>query len=80
MDPILGSVGEQVRRLRKARGLTQRAFGATIGIDPNLLGRIERGEQNLTVRTLARIAAGLDVDLTDLVRVVPRSALRASLF
>lgn len=75
MDPILVMVGAQVRCLRKARGLTQAALGQTIGINPNLLGRIERGEQNLTVHTLARIAAGLDVTLGELVRTCPHPRL-----
>lgn len=75
MDPILAMVGAQVRHLRKARGLTQHAFGQRIGINPNLLGRIERGQQNLTVLTLARLAAGLEVRLVDLVGHVPPPTL-----
>lgn len=75
MDPILAMVGAQVRRLRKARRLTQATLGQTIGINPNLLGRIERGEQNPTLLTLARIAAGLDVALDDLVETCPRPRL-----
>lgn len=71
MDPILAMVGAHVRRLRKARGLTQGALGQAIGINANLLGRIERGEQNLTVLTLARLAAGLEVGLSDLVQACP---------
>lgn len=71
MDPILVETGAQVRRLRQARGLTQGALGAAIGINPNLLGRIERGEQNPTLLTLARLAAGLQTTLADLVRTCP---------
>jgi transcriptional regulator with XRE-family HTH domain len=68
MDPILAMVGAQVRRLRTARGLTQIALGQRIDINPNLLGRIERGQQNPTILTLARIATGLQVELIELIQ------------
>ena len=71
MEPVLATIGAHVRRLRKARGLTQGALGQAVGINANLLGRIERGEQNLTVLTLARLAAGLEVSLSDLVQDCP---------
>lgn len=77
MDSILATVGAQVRRLRKARRLTQAELAQTIDINPNLLGRIERGEQNATILTLARIATGLDVGLAELVSPCPHSSLDA---
>lgn len=75
MDPILVIVGAEVRRLRKARRLTQATLGQAVGINPNLLGRIERGEQNPTLLTLARIADGLDVTIGELVQSCPRPRL-----
>lgn len=75
MDQILEMVGAQVRHLRKKRGLTQLALAQAIGIDRNSLARIERGEQNLTVTTLAQIAAGLDAGLVELVQFAPRPVL-----
>lgn len=71
MDPVLVKIGTHVRRLRHARKLTQDELGQMTGVNAELLGRVERGEQNLTVLTLARIAAGLDVTLVDLVEAVP---------
>lgn len=49
-------VGENVRSLRKARGLTQEALALAANIDPRYLGGIERGEENPTVMVLGRIA------------------------
>lgn len=73
MDPILVMVGAQVRYLREARGLTQAELGHAIGINLNLLGRIERGHQNATLLTLARIADGLGVTVRDLLEDGPLS-------
>ena len=74
MDPILVTIGAHVRRLRKSRGLTQALLAQTVGINPNLLGRIERGDQNPTVLTLWKIAEGLGVTLGDLVEPSPPRA------
>lgn len=55
-----------VRRLRKARGLSQEALAGEAGIAMRHLGRIERGEGNPTVSVLARLAEVLGVQPTDL--------------
>lgn len=59
-------VGTNVRRLRKARGLSQEALAGEAGIAMRHLGRIERGEGNPTVSVLARLAEVLGVQPTDL--------------
>ena len=67
MDPILSTIGANIRRLRMLRGWTQTQLATVIDSDANLLGRIERGQQNVTLLTLARIARGLEVELDTLV-------------
>ena len=54
-------VGANVRRLRKARGLSQEALAGEAGLAMRHLGRIERGEGNPTVGVLVKLAAVLDV-------------------
>lgn len=54
-------VGQNVRRLRKARGLTQEELAYGAGIDTRYVGGIERGEENPSVAVLVRIAEVLDV-------------------
>lgn len=71
MESIQAIIGAEIRRLRKARQLTQTAFGQKIDMHPNLLGRIERGGQNITLLTMARIAAGLEVSIATLVLACP---------
>lgn len=56
-------LGEQVRRLRETRGISQEGFAALANIDRAAYGKLERGEANLTLLTLARVAAALEVDL-----------------
>jgi transcriptional regulator with XRE-family HTH domain len=59
-------VGRNVRRLRKARGLTQEALAHGAEIDTRYLGGIERGQENPSVAVVARIAAVLGVQPAEL--------------
>lgn len=54
-------IGENVRRLRKAKGLSQETLADASDIDVRYLGGIERGQENPTVAVLGRIAAVLEV-------------------
>jgi transcriptional regulator with XRE-family HTH domain len=59
-------LGRRVRALRKKRRLTQEQLGERAGIAAKYLGSLERGRENPTVRTLAKIAKALGVELTEL--------------
>lgn len=54
-------VAANLRRLRKAQGLTQEELAHLAEIDRSYLGAIERGEYRLTVVTLGKLASGLRV-------------------
>jgi transcriptional regulator with XRE-family HTH domain len=54
-------VGENVRRLRKERELTQEKLAMEVGIDLTYLGGIERGRRNPSVDVLGRLAGALGV-------------------
>jgi len=57
-------LGGELRRARKARGLTQRQLAERLGTDAPYLSRLEHGEKNLTIAQLARIADALDTGLS----------------
>lgn len=59
-DGVLLRVGEVIRQKRKALNLSQEAFADEVGIDRAHMGRIERGERNVTFLNLLRIARALD--------------------
>ena len=61
-------VGRNVRRLRLAAGLSQEAFAHACGLHRTYIGGVERGERNITLATLAKIAAALDASPLDLLR------------
>lgn len=55
------TVGRNIRRLRRERGLSQEDLAAEIGVHRTYMGGVERGERNLTLRSLERLAERLGV-------------------
>lgn len=50
-----------LKHYRQLRGLTQAALAATMDVDRAHVSSMERGQQNVTLQTLQRVAAHLDV-------------------
>lgn len=59
-------IGQNVRRLRTERGLTQEKLALDVGIDLTYLGGIERGSRNPSVDVVGRMAMALGVHPKDL--------------
>lgn len=62
----LAVFAENLRRLRKQAGLSQEELGARAGIQMADISRYEGGGRDPRITTLARLAAALDVPLTEL--------------
>jgi len=56
---IIATIAANVRRARKAAGLSQEALAHQAGLDRTYVSQVERGRRNLTVTALARLAAAL---------------------
>ena len=54
--------GPRIRRIRKAKGLTQTAMAEGLGISPSYLNLIERNQRPLTVQLILKLAAVYKVD------------------
>lgn len=59
-------VAAQVRRHRRAQKLSQEALGERAGIHRTYIGEIERGQANITVDHLQKLADALHIDVTEL--------------
>lgn len=62
---ISNLVGRRMKRVRKVKGLTQEEIADRLGIHWTTYGRIERGESNISLRGLYKIAKVLKVKLRD---------------
>ncbi|PCK21878.1 MULTISPECIES: helix-turn-helix domain-containing protein [Rhodococcus] len=61
-------VGRNLRRYRLERGYSQETFADVMGVHRTYMGGVERGERNLTLQTLEKIAEVLKVEPISLLR------------
>ncbi len=67
-DDCAREFGRRVRALRERLGVSQEALGERAQLHRTYVGRLERGELNPSLHNILRVATGLGVDATDLVR------------
>jgi transcriptional regulator with XRE-family HTH domain len=65
-DSTLVAVGAAIRAARQKAGLSQEVLAADSGLDRSHVGGIERGEHNITLISLVRIAGALNCSGADL--------------
>ena len=64
-----GALGTRVRALREAMGLSLRDLAERSGVSPPMLSQVERGETSPTLAIAEKIAAGLELTLSQLLRL-----------
>jgi transcriptional regulator with XRE-family HTH domain len=75
LDAAKRSLGEGIRARRNALGISQEGLADRSGVHWTFVGQVERGERNLSLQNLLKLAAGLGVDPGELVQgLVERSA------
>jgi transcriptional regulator with XRE-family HTH domain len=65
-NPVLIKLGQKIRLIREHKGFSQESVALASGIDRSYFGGIERGEHNVAVVNLEKIAIALDVKIKDL--------------
>lgn len=60
---ILKNFGYTVRKLRKERGLSQEELAFRAGLHRTYIGMIERGEKNITLTNIEKVAKALNVKM-----------------
>ena len=61
MKPLQERLGRAVRRLRKAAGYSQEGFADLVGVHRTYMGAVERGEVNISLRNIEKIAGSLEI-------------------
>ncbi|OTG96015.1 transcriptional regulator [Acinetobacter sp. ANC 4654] len=67
MSDLSVVIGQLVRNARLKKKISQEKLALICDIDRSYLGRIERGEVNITIEKLYEIATALDVDAKKLI-------------
>lgn len=68
MKDLLKRIGLKIARIRKEKGMTQMELADKAGIHRAYIGHIERGEKNLSLSTLQKIAKALDKEIWELIK------------
>ena len=66
MSELAAQIGTKIKSVRKIKAISQERLALLCNIDRSYIGRIERGEVNLTVEKLYEIATALEVDMKEL--------------
>jgi len=67
-DPVLVALGEAIRRIRLSKDISQEQLALLAEVDRSYAGRVERGDNNVAVLTLARFAGALDISISKLMQ------------
>jgi XRE family transcriptional regulator, regulator of sulfur utilization len=68
-EPAIVAVGPRVKALREAEGLSLRDLAERSGVSAPMLSQVERGETSPTLQVASRIASGLQLRLSQLLRL-----------
>jgi len=63
---ILRQFGDEVKRLRKAKGWSQEELAKRAGLHRTYIGSIERSERNVSLMNIERIAKALNTEIRKL--------------
>ncbi|MDO6561633.1 MAG: helix-turn-helix domain-containing protein [Paraglaciecola chathamensis] len=66
MNNLAVKVGEKIRSVRKEKGFSQESLALHAKLDRSYMGRIERGEANITLEMLYQLAKVLDCEAKEL--------------
>jgi len=66
MTALRNLLGNRIRAIRHAKGLTQQNLADTSDLDYRYIGALERGERNFSVDTLEKVLAALNVTLYEM--------------
>ena len=70
-DPALVRIGENLRKAREKRGLSQEELAFEAGVHRTYVGGVERAEYNVTVLTLRRFVKALGIPIQEVLRGIP---------
>lgn len=75
VDTVQGDLqkiaGANIRAIRKQRGVSQEQLADALGVHRTYMGGVERGERNLTLRSLEKLAERMGVDPVSLLKPAP---------
>lgn len=63
------TLSQNLKTLRASRGLSQEALADLVGLHRTYIGSVERGERNISIDNLERIAVAFDISVSQLLEI-----------
>ncbi len=70
MQEIQKKLGRRIAELRRKRGFSQEGFAHECRFHRSYMGAVERGEKNITIQMVGRVAKALRISLSELFKGV----------
>ena len=67
-EELKAAFGKRLRSIRKSRGLSQETLAHACGLDRTYVGGVERGERNISLINIHRIATALGIGPDELLK------------
>jgi transcriptional regulator with XRE-family HTH domain len=61
-DQLQRTLGKNLRAFREAEGVSQEAFADVLGVHRTYMGALERGERNVSLKSVEKIAGKLKIE------------------
>lgn len=72
-------IGDRLRMYRIQRKWSQEVLAERAGLHPTYIGQLERGEKNATIESISKVAAALDISLSELFEGMAAAPEQASI-
>jgi transcriptional regulator with XRE-family HTH domain len=73
IDDLKEDISSNIKKFRKAKGISQEKLALIAGIDRSYMSEIERCLANPSIDALLRISNALEVNPEDIVRIIKKS-------
>lgn len=67
-DPVLLALGNAIRRIRLSKEISQENLALLAEVDRSYVGRVERGDNNVAILTLSKLAFAMEITLAELMQ------------
>ena len=64
--------GKEIRKIRESKKVSQESFALSINMDRSYCAKIEQGKHNITLAKMEDIAKGLNVPMSELMKLVEK--------
>jgi len=71
-NDLLKKFGQVIREIRTGKNLSQEAFADLCNLDRTYIGGVERGERNISIANISKIANALEISISEIFKRIEK--------